>query len=342
MPPVKVLNKQWIYAKRPNGRVSSEHYEMREAEFNTELAQNEVLIKAEYISVDPYMRIQQAERHSFDAPHPLGTVQGAGAISKVVDSKSDGFKKGDWVLGYSGWQLLAKCHANDLTKIDTEAAPVTTALGVLGMPGRTAWFGLMEAGRPKPGETVVVSGAAGAVGSLVVQFAKKAGCRVYGIAGGANKCQFLTSKLGLDGAIDYRQFHDADSLSAEVQRLTKGVDIYFDNVGGMITDAIIPQIKLRGRVIICGQISQYDGGIDTPNRGPRFLQHLLFQRATIQGILARDYTHRMSEMLEIVSPWVRNNEIVFEETIVEGFDKLPDALNSLFEGANIGKLLVRV
>jgi len=347
MPAVKVLNKQWIYAQRPSGRVGSEHYQLREVEVDSELAHNEVLIKAEYISVDPYMRIQQAERNSFDVPHPLGAVQGAGAVARVIASKSDQFKEGDWVLSYSGWQLFAKCHANDLNKIDAAAAPVTTALGVLGMPGRTAWFGIMEAGRPKPGEVVVVvvvvvSGAAGAVGSLVVQFAKKAGCRVYGIAGGASKCEFLTSKLGLDGAIDYRKFNDADSLSAEIQKLTHGVDIYFDNVGGMITDAIIPQLKLRGRVIICGQISQYDGGIDKPNMGPRFLQHLLFQRATIQGILARDYTHRMNEMLEIVSPWVRNKEIVFEETIVEGFDKLPGALNSLFEGANVGKLLVSV
>ena len=189
---------------------------------------------------------------------------------------------------------------------------------------------------------MVVSGAAGAVGSLVAQFAKRAGCRVFGIAGGAAKCKFLTEKLGLDGVIDYKKFNSRETLSDELVRLTNGVDIYFDNVGGMITDAIIPNIKLRARVIICGAISQYDGGLDEPDLGPRFLQHLLFQRATVQGILSRDYTQRMDEMTKIVAPWVRNKEIVFEETFVDGFEKLPESLNSLFEGKNLGKLLVRV
>jgi NADPH-dependent curcumin reductase CurA len=210
------------------------------------------------------------------------------------------------------------------------------------MPGRTAWFGLMEAGRPRPGETLIVSGAAGAVGSLVAQFGKKAGCRVFGIAGGKDKCDFLTKNLGLDGAIDYRAFKTTEALSAEIQKQTNGIDIYFDNVGGTITDAIIPLIKLRARIIICGAISQYDGGLDNPDQGPRFLQHMLFKRATIQGILARDYTHRMDEMLQIVSPWVKDREIVFQETVIQGFEKLPEALNSLFTGKNLGKLLVEV
>lgn len=335
-------NRQWFYVKRPVGRVTEEHFDLRETELAGVLAANEVVVKARYISVDPYMRIQQHERNTYDVPHPLGIVQRAGTVGQIVATNSDKFKEGDWVLGYNGWQMFAKCHASEIQKLDLEAAPVSTALGVLGMPGRTAWFGLMEAGRPRPGETVVVSGAAGAVGSLVAQFAKRAGCRVFGIAGGAAKCGFLMEKLGLDGAIDYKKYGDRQELSAEIVRLTNGVDIYFDNVGGMITDAIIPNIKLRARVIICGAISQYDGGLDDPDLGPRFLQHLLFQRATVQGILARDYTQRMDEMTRIVAPWVRSNEIVFEETIVDGFEKLPECLNSLFEGKNLGKLLVRV
>lgn len=335
-------NRQWFYVKRPVGRVTEEHFDLRETELAGVLAANEVVVKARYISVDPYMRIQQHERNTYDVPHPLGIVQRAGTVGQIVATNSDKFKEGDWVLGYNGWQMFAKCHASEIQKLDPEAAPVSTALGVLGMPGRTAWFGLMEAGRPRPGETVVVSGAAGAVGSLVAQFAKRAGCRVFGIAGGAAKCGFLMEKLGLDGAIDYKKYGDRQELSAEIVRLTNGVDIYFDNVGGMITDAIIPNIKLRARVIICGAISQYDGGLDDPDLGPRFLQHLLFQRATVQGILARDYTQRMDEMTRIVAPWVRSNEIVFEETIVDGFEKLPECLNSLFEGKNLGKLLVRV
>jgi NADPH-dependent curcumin reductase CurA len=342
MPATTYANRQWIYAKRPIGRVSNEHYNLVDNDLSPEMAANEVIVRARYISVDPYMRINQSERNTFDKPHPLGTVQGGGAVCQVIASNSPDFKIDDWVLAYSGWQLFAKCHTGDLSKLDPELAPVSTALGVLGMPGRTAWFGLMDAGLPKPGETVLVSGAAGAVGSLVMQFATRAGCKVYGIAGGADKGKFLTEKLGADGAIDYKKFTDSDSMSAEIEKRTGGVDIYFDNVGGYITDAVIPNIKLRGRIIICGAMSQYDGGLDKPDMGPRFLQHMLFKRATIQGILARDFKHRMDEMLNIVGPWVRNQEIVFEETFVDGFEQLPSALNSLFEGKSVGKLLVRV
>jgi NADPH-dependent curcumin reductase CurA len=335
-------NRQWFYVKRPEGRVGPEHYALRENVVDGALSSNEVVVRARYISVDPYMRIQQHERNTYDAPHPLGIVQRAGTVGQVVASASKRFSEGDWVLGYGGWQLYDKCHANDLQKLDPDAAPVSTALGVLGMPGRTAWFGLMDAGQPRPGDTLVVSGAAGAVGSLVAQFGKRAGCRVIGIAGSAAKCRYLIDKLGLDGAVDYRAFSDTPSLANEIQRQTGGVDVYFDNVGGMVTDAVIPLIKRRARIVICGTISQYDGGLDHPDLGPRFLQHMLFQRATIQGILARDFVHRMDEMRAVVEPWVKNQKIVFEETIVDGFEHLPEALNMLFEGRNLGKLLVRV
>jgi hypothetical protein len=200
----------------------------------------------------------------------------------------------------------------------------------------------MEAGKPRPGDTLVVSGAAGAVGSLVAQFGKRAGCRVVGIAGGAAKCSFLTDTLGLDAAVDYRAHATAESLRAAIDAVTGGVDIYFDNVGGMVTDAVIPLIKLRARIVICGAIAQYDGGLDVPDLAPRFLQHMLFKRATIQGILARDFTARMGEMLEVVAPWVKAGEIVSQETFIDGFDQLPAALGSLFDGRNLGKLLVRV
>jgi NADPH-dependent curcumin reductase CurA len=335
-------NRQWFYVKRPEGRVGDEHYELRDSEMNDELSTNEVLVRARYISVDPYMRIQQAERNTYDLPHPLGIVQRAGVVGQVIASNSTAFAEGDWVSAYSGWQSYAKCHQSELTKLDPDAAPVSAALGVLGMPGRTAWFGLMEAGKPRPGDTLVVSGAAGAVGSLVSQFGKRAGCRVIGIAGGPEKCAFLTETLGLDGAVDYRAHPTLEGLRAAIEAATGGVDIYFDNVGGMVTDAVIPLIKLRARIVICGAIAQYDGGLDAPDLAPRFLQHMLFKRATIQGILARDYTARMGEMLEVVSPWVRRGEIVWQETFVDGFEQLPAALNSLFEGGNLGKLLVRV
>lgn len=339
---ITINNQQWIYKRRPAGRVGNEHYELVSTTEPVDLSVNEVLIQAKYFSVDPYMRIQQHQINTWEPPHPLGIVQRGGLVAQVVQSNDSRFTTNDWVLAYTGWQLYAKCHGSELQKIDPSVAPVTTALGVLGMPGRTAWFGLMDAGKPKPGETVLVSGAAGAVGSLVVQFAKRAGCRVFGIAGGDEKCAFLMERLHLDGAIDYRKYKTTDDLATEIMSQTGGVDVYFDNVGGRVTDAVIPLIKRRARIVICGSISQYDGGLDNPEQGPRFLHHLLFQRATIQGILARDYNHRMDEMLSIVAPLVKANEIVFAETIVDGFQSLPDALNSLFEGRNTGKLLVRV
>jgi NADPH-dependent curcumin reductase CurA len=241
-----------------------------------------------------------------------------------------------------GWQTHACVNASALRKLDPDIAPVSTALGVLGMPGRTAWFGLTESGRPHAGEVVVVSGAAGAVGSLVAQYAKRHGARVLGIAGGAGKCQWLRDSLGLDWAIDYKSHSGSASLAEEIRSATGGVDVYFDNVGGWITDAVIPLINRRARIVICGAISQYSGQLDEPEPGPRFLHHLLYQRATIQGMLARDYLHRMDEMIRIVGPWVQRGEIVFEETIVEGFEQLPSALNMLFTGEHRGKLLVKV
>lgn len=334
-------NKQWIYRRQPDAVVGSEHYELVEQPMDTALSQDEILIEARYFSVDPYMRIGQSAKPTYDpVPHPLGTVQQGGVVGRVLDSRSPLYQAGDWVRTYTGWQTHARLHASAATPVDPAMAPVSTALGVLGMPGRTAWFGLTEAGRPKAGEVVAVSGAAGAVGSLVVQFAKKHGARVLAIAGGADKCAWLRDTLGADWAVDYRGFADAGQLGAHLQALSGGVDVYFDNVGGMVSDAVIPQINRRARIVICGQISQYSGGLETPPPGPRLLHHLLYQRATMQGILARDYLHRMDEMLRIVGPWVRSGEIVFEETVVKGFERLPETLNALFTGEHRGKLLV--
>lgn len=337
------LHRQWIYRRQPEGVVGPEHYELAERPLDTSLSAGEVLVRTRIVSVDPYMRINQSAKPTFNPePHPLGTVQAAGAVGQVMASAAPGLAEGDWVEGMLGWQTHARMHASLLRKLDPAAAPVSTALGVLGMPGRTAWFGLTEAGRPRAGEVVVVSGAAGAVGSLVAQFAKRHGCRVLGIAGGAAKCAWLREALGLDWAIDYKAYRTADELGAAIRAAAGGVDVYFDNVGGWISDAVIPLINRRARIVICGSISQYSGGLDTPELGPRFLHHMLYQRATLQGILARDYLHRMDEMLAIVGPWVARREIVFEETVLQGFDRLPAALNALFTGDHRGKLLVEV
>ncbi|TFW21689.1 NADP-dependent oxidoreductase [Duganella callida] len=337
-----ITNKQWIYRRQPVGQITTDHYELVEQAMDTTLADGEVLIASRYFSVDPYMRIGQSSKPTYDAEaHPLNTVQQGGVVAQVLASRAEGYVEGDWVQSYTGWQTHARVHASALKRLDPAVAPVTTALGVLGMPGRTAWFGLTESGRPHAGEVVVVSGAAGAVGSLVVQFAKRHGARVLGIAGGAAKCAWLRDALGADWAIDYKAFSNADALGAEIKRLTGGVDVYFDNVGGMVTDAVIPLINRRARIVICGQISQYSGGLEAPELGPRLLHHMLYQRATIQGMLARDYLHRMDEMIRIVAPWVRAGEIVFEETVIDGFEQLPSALNSLFTGDHRGKLLVK-
>ncbi len=338
-----ISQRQWIYRQRPSAVVSHDHYELVEQALDEALGANEVLVAARYISVDPYMRIGQSSKPTYDSePHPLDTVQSGGAVAQVLASNAPGFAVGDWVLTMTGWQTHARVHASTLTRLDPAQAPVTTALGVLGMPGRTAWFGLTESGKPHAGEVVVVSGAAGAVGSLVVQFAKRHGARVLGVAGGAAKCAWVRETLGADWTIDYKAHASADALGAEMKALTGGVDVYFDNVGGMVTDAVIPLINRRARIVICGQISQYNGGLDAPELGPRLLHHVLYQRATIQGMLARDYLHRMDEMRHIVAPWVKANQIVFEETIVDGFEQLPSALNSLFTGEHRGKLLVKV
>jgi hypothetical protein len=272
----------------------------------------------------------------------MNCTSGGGACGQVVVSNNPKFAVGDWVFGLLGWQKYAKVHGSELTKLNPDVAPVTTSLGILGLPGRTAWFGLMDTGRPRPGETLVVSAAAGATGSLVAQYGKKAGCKVIGIAGGPEKCAFLINKLKLDGAIDYKVFNTEKLMSDEILRLTGGVDVYFDNTGGWITDALMPHIKLRARIVVCGQITQYNGKIDRPELGPRFMHHLLFKRATMGGMLARDYLYRMDEMRAIVTPWIQDGSVVFEETIVDGFEMLPEALSMLFDGRNVGKLLVRV
>ncbi len=338
-----INNQQWIYVRHPDGIVGPEHYQLRTEALNTTLAAGEVLLEAQYLSVDPYMRINQSLKPTYnELPHALNTVQTAGVVARVLASSVPHLAVGDHVEGMLGWQTHARVHHSVLRKLDPFIAPVSTALGVLGMPGRTAWFGLTESGRPHAGEVVVVSGAAGAVGSLVAQFAKRHGCKVLGIAGGTAKCDWLRESLGLDSAVDYKTHKSAESLAVEIKALTGGVDVYFDNVGGMVSDAVIPLINRRARIVICGSISQYSGGLDEAELAPRFLHHMLYQRATIQGMLARDYLHRMDEMLAVVAPMVKAGEIVFEESIVEGFEQLPATLNSLFTGDHRGKLLVKV
>ena len=332
--------RQWRYTRMPDGLVGPEHYTLVEAPLDPDLAEGEALVEAAFWSVDPYMRIQQSRTPTYTLPHPLDAVQAGAVVGRVVASRTAALAPGDWVEGPLGWQTHAKAHGSALRRLDPALAPPSTALGVLGMPGRTAWFGLMEAGRPKPGDVVAVSAAGGAVGSLVVQFAKRAGATVVAIAGGAEKCDWLRERLGADVALDYRALAGPAALETALRERVGGIDVYFDNTGGWISDALLPTIRRGARIVICGAISQYGGGLDTPEFGPRFTHHLLYQRATMQGILARDFLHRMDEMLATVGPWVRRGEIVFEQTVTHGFETLPAVLQSLFTGRHRGKRLV--
>ncbi len=342
----ELKNKQWIYSKRPEKLVDDSHYTLIEKTLKlSDLKPGLALIKSEYFSIDPYMRIQQSGKETWEEPHPLNTVQGGAVIGQIVeinDPESD-LKKGDWVLSYTGWQEFAITETNSLRKLNPKEVPVSTALGILGMPARIAYFGLIEAGKPKKDETVVVSGASGAVGQVVVQIAKIKGCRVIGIAGSDEKTTFLKDTLGVDETINYKKYPSIRQMKNKLSKVCpEGVDIYFDNVGGYITDAIFEVINVHARIIICGQISQYSGGLDNPELGPRFLHKMLYKRATIQGVLSRDYNYRMDEMLKEMTPWVKDKSIKYKETIVEGFENLPKALNMLFYGENMGKLIVKV
>ncbi len=339
---MQLVNQQWIYQRAPTDVVGPEHYRLQKTLLTPELAHDEVLIAARYISVDPYMRINQAMQDTWSAPHALNCVQGGAVVAEVLASNASEYAPGDWVVSYSGWQTHAKMHASALSKINIKLAPASAYLGVLGMPGRTAWFGLTEAGQPRAGEVVVVSGAAGAVGSLVVQFAQMQGAKVLALAGSAEKCRWLTQSLGATWGLNYKDYESSNHLSQALKSLVGGVDVYFDNVGGMVSDAVFPIINRRARIVICGQISQYSTGLDQPELGARFLHHILYQRARIQGILARDYTARADEMLRIVAPMVQSGALQFEQTVLEGFTRLPEALNQLFTGNQRGKLMVKV
>ena len=338
-------NRQWIYSKRPEKLVSNEHYSLQHTLLSFDkLKVGEAIIKAKYFSVDPYMRIQQSVNDTWEKPHPLNVVQQGAVVGQITDINTErsNYQIGDWVLTYSGWQDYAKINLHEIRKLNPYEVPVTTALGILGMPARIAYFGLLEAGNPQPNETVVVSGASGAVGQVVVQIAKIKGCKVVGIAGSDDKLEYLKNELGVDEVINYKLYSTLHKMKLALKNACpNGIDIYYDNVGGYISDSIFELINLNARIIVCGQISQYSGGLDNPNPGPRFLHHILYKRAKIQGVLARDYNDKMDEMLLEMTPWVKNGLLKYEETIIEGFNQLPDALNMLFLGKNKGKLIVK-
>ena len=330
------INKQWRLKARPIGEPSADTWDYTESEIPA-IKEGQLLIKIEYISLDPAMRGWLNDAKSYIEPVQIGDVMRAGTVGKVVESKLDGFVAGDYVCGHNGVQSYAVSDGNGLYKVDPNLAPLPYYLGVLGMPGMTGYFGLLKTGQPKAGETVVVSGAAGAVGGLVGQIAKIKGCRVVGIAGGPEKCKFLVDELGFDAAVDYKNENVKKALK---EACPKGVDVYFDNVGGDILDDVLTQINLHARIVICGAISQYNN--TTAVKGPSNYLALLVNRARMEGIVVFDNIKEYPVAMKEIAGWIQSGEMTVKDHVVEGIETFPDTLIMLFKGKNFGKLVLKV
>lgn len=328
-------NKEIRLASRPTGVPAAEHFQFVESEVAAPAGG--VLVRTLYISVDPYLRGRMREGRSYVEPFKVGDVIVSGVVGEVVESGSPLFQPGDIVTGMLGWRLYNTAGAEELRKVDPKMAPITTALGVLGMPGLTAYFGLLDVSEPKAGETVVVSGAAGAVGMTVCQIAKIKGCRVVGIAGSDEKNRYLRDELKVDAVINYKT---DDVRQALMDACPNRVDVYFDNVGGEISDAVMPLIASRARIAICGQISMYN--LDRVDVGPRVQPFLLINSALMKGFIITDYAERFGEGVMQMAQWLATGQLKYAESIVEGFDNTPQAFIGLFRGENLGKQLVKV
>ena len=329
-------NKEIRLASRPAGVPTDENFQLVETEVPS-IADGEVLLRSLYISVDPYLRGRMRESKSYVPPFQLGQVIESGVVSEVVESKSPDFKQGDVVSSYLGWRLYNVANARQLMRTIPGVSP-STFLGALGMPGLTAYFGLLDIGKPKEGETVVVSGAAGAVGMTVCQIAKIKGCRVVGIAGSDEKSKYLRDELGVDATINYKTV--GDMFAALKEACPNGVDVYFDNVGGDVSDAVLPLINDRARIVICGQISIYN--LDKVDVGLRPQTSLLVHSALMQGFIITQYASRFAEGVGQLAQWFTSGQLKYAETIVEGFENTPKAFIGLFSGENLGKQVVKV
>ena len=331
------LNHQFKLTARPQGNVKRSDFTYA-SEPVRDPAEGEVVIKNLYLSLDPAMRGWMNEsKASYIPPVELGDVMRAIAVGQVVASKNPQFAVGDYVTGLLGVQEYAYSTGQGLTRVDPKLAPLPLYLSTLGMPGLTAYFGLLEVGKPKEGETVVVSGAAGAVGAVVGQIAKIKGARVVGIAGGADKCRYLVDVLGFDAAIDYKKDNLIEALKTHCPN---GVDVYFDNVGGDILDAVLTRLARGARIVICGAISQYNN--TSAVKGPANYLSLLVNRASMTGIMVADYYPRAMEALMQMGAWIAQGKLATREDIDIGLENFPETFAKLFSGANNGKLILKV
>ena len=320
---------------RPRGFPDEDLFEVAEAPI-PDPADGQVLIRNAYFSVDPYMRPRMNDVRSYVAPFTLGEAMTGGAVGRVAASRNSRYAEGDWVLHQLGWREWALSDGAALRRLDPDAAPVSTSLGVLGMPGFTAWYGIFALGRPQEGETVLVSGAAGAVGSAAGQMAALAGCRVIGSAGSEEKLAWLR-ELGFDGVFNYREQKAREALA---ELAPDGIDIYFDNVGGDHLEAAIESLRTHGRVVACGSISRYNDA--EPAAGPRNMFMVVTKRIRIEGFIITDHYERFGEFAGEAAGWVRDGRLRYRETIVDGIENAPKAFLGLLRGENIGKMLVQV
>ena len=328
-------NRQARLAARPTGMPKRSDWNFVD-EALRDPNEGELLVKVTHISLDPAMRGWMNEGKSYIRPVAIDEVMRAGAAGRVVASKHPGFKEGDEVAGNFGVQQYAISDGKGVRKVDTTFAPLERYLGALGMPGMTAYFGLLDIGKPTPGQTVVVSGAAGAVGSVVGQIAKIKGCRVVGIAGGADKCRYLLDELHFDAAIDYKSEDVKDALK---RHCPTGIDVYFDNVGGDILEAALARLALHARIVICGAISQYNA--TSPPKGPANYLSLLVNRASMTGMVVFDYADRYAEGAREMAKWIAEGKLVAREDVVQGgIDAFHETLLRLFKGENLGKLVL--
>ncbi len=326
-----------VLVRRPPGEPAESDFRIEEVPI-PEPKHGEVLVKGLYLSLDPYQRGRMRDAASYAAPVGLGEVMTGGIVGEVVKSNHAGFKVGDIVEDRLGWQEYSIGGAPSLRKVDPSLAPVSTANGVLGMPGMTAYFGLLEVGQPRPGETVVVSAASGAVGQVVGQIGKIMGCRVVGIANGAKKCGFVKDELGFDACVDYKAGNDLDAALRAA--CPKGIDVYFDNVGGEVSDAVLRNLNFFARVALCGAISQYNAA--APQMGPRLLGTFVGKRVRAQGFIVTDFAGRYEPALRQMGEWIKAGKLKYREDVVEGIDKAPRAFIGLLRGENFGKLLVKL
>jgi NADPH-dependent curcumin reductase CurA len=330
-----MTNAQWVLATRPDGMVTSANFELREVPV-PEPGDGELLVHNLYLSIDPAMRGWISKARSYMPPVAIGEVMRGGCVAEVIESRHPDYSPGELVFGMFGWQEYALSDGVGVLRVPDGVGP-TLALGALGWTSLTAYFGLTEIGKPQPGETVVVSGAAGATGSVVGQLAKLRGARVVGIAGGRDKCEFVLHELGFDAAIDYR----SEDVRARLKKLCPdGIDVYWDNVGGEMLEAALGRLAVHARVVFCGAISSYNAS--SPPPGPRNYMQLLIRRARVEGFLVFDYVDRIDEALAELVPLVESGQLRYREDVREGLDSAPTALGDLFTGANDGKLIVHI